>query len=184
MSYRTESKSLAYCENKNGVSLRVKVPHHTQKYTLTVARLPKIHTQHTKHTKLQVQLSTSTSVHYCVKYKVLPPCREGLPLSNTIRVLMILLKGNKILHLITLAIWRWHPDLNRGMRVLQTLALPLGYATNLSKRKSESEFCRLVPYRLAMSPYFKNGAVLKAPLERMTRLELATSTLARLRSTR
>ena len=25
--------------------------------------------------------------------------------------------------------WRWHPDLNRGMRVLQTLALPLGYVT-------------------------------------------------------
>ena len=162
MSYRTESKSLAYCENKNGVSLRVKVPHHTQKYTLTVARLPKIHTQHTKHTKLQVQLSTSTSVHYCVKYKVLPPCREGLPLSNTIRVLMILLKGNKILHLITLAIWRRHPDLNRGIGVLQTRALPLGYVA-----------------------VYKNGAIFQAPhLERMTRLELATSTLARLRSTR
>ena len=137
MSYRTESKSLAYCENKNGVSLRVKVPHHTQKYTLTVARLPKIHTQHTKHTKLQVQLSTSTSVHYCVKYKVLPPCREGLPLSNAIRVLMILLKGNKILHLITLAIWRRHPDLNRGIGVLQTRALPLGYVAEWSRKSAD-----------------------------------------------
>ena len=99
-------------------------------------------------------------IHYCVdKNKGIPSTLsyEGLPLSNAIRVLMVLLKGNKILHLITLAIWRWHPDLNRGMRVLQTLALPLGYATNLSKRKSESEFCRLVPYRLAKSPH-KNGA--------------------------
>ena len=25
--------------------------------------------------------------------------------------------------------WRYHPDLNRGIRVLQTLALPLGYGT-------------------------------------------------------
>ena len=74
---------------------------------------------------------------------------------------MILLKGNKIIHLITFLIWRWHPDLNRGMRVLQTLALPLGYATNLSKRKSESEFCRLVPYRLAMSPFIKTELFFK-----------------------
>ena len=26
--------------------------------------------------------------------------------------------------------WRCHPDLNRGMKVLQTFALPLGYGTN------------------------------------------------------
>ncbi len=26
--------------------------------------------------------------------------------------------------------WRRHPDLNRGMKVLQTLALPLGYSAN------------------------------------------------------
>ena len=26
-------------------------------------------------------------------------------------------------------IWRCHPDLNRGMKVLQTFALPLGYGT-------------------------------------------------------
>ena len=25
--------------------------------------------------------------------------------------------------------WRCHPDLNRGMKVLQTFALPLGYGT-------------------------------------------------------
>ena len=28
-----------------------------------------------------------------------------------------------------LFIWRWHPDLNRGITVLQTVALPLGYVT-------------------------------------------------------
>ena len=47
--------------------------------------------------------------------------------------------------------WRRHPDLNWGIKVLQTSALPLGYV---------------------------------AILERVTRLELATSTLARWRSTR
>ena len=26
-------------------------------------------------------------------------------------------------------LWRCHPDLNRGMKVLQTFALPLGYGT-------------------------------------------------------
>ena len=30
-----------------------------------------------------------------------------------------------------LLFWRRHPDLNRGMRVLQTLALPLGYVAML-----------------------------------------------------
>ena len=104
-------------------------------------------------------------IHYCVdKNKGIPSTLlyEGLPLSNAIRVLMVLLKGNKILHLITLAIWRRHPDLNRGIGVLQTRALPLGYVA-----------------------VYKNGAIFQAPhLERMTRLELATSTLARLRSTR
>ena len=50
-------------------------------------------------------------------------------------------------------------------------------------RTGESEFCRLVPYHLAMTPYKKELNKLSS-LERMTRLELATSTLARLRSTR
>ena len=30
---------------------------------------------------------------------------------------------------IALFLWRCHPDLNRGMKVLQTFALPLGYGT-------------------------------------------------------
>ena len=62
-------------------------------------------------------------IHYCVdKNKGIPSTLsyEGLPLSNAIRVLMVLLKGNKILHLITFLIWRRHPDLNRGIGVLQT----------------------------------------------------------------
>ena len=29
-------------------------------------------------------------------------------------------------------LWRRHPDLNRGIRVLQTHALPLGYVANCS----------------------------------------------------
>src|SRR5262245_21013926 len=32
----------------------------------------------------------------------------------------------------TSEIWRRHPDSNRGIRVLQTLALPLGYAASMS----------------------------------------------------
>ena len=59
--------------------------------------------------------------------------------------------------------WRRHPDLNWGIRVLQTLALPLGYVTILKK-----------------TPHLQRLFL----LERTTRLELATSTLARWRSTR
>ncbi len=31
--------------------------------------------------------------------------------------------------------WRHHPDLNRGVKVLQTSALPLGYGALLSLKK-------------------------------------------------
>ena len=58
--------------------------------------------------------------------------------------------------------WRYRPDLNWRMRVLQTLALPLGHGTIWNKE------------RQAFLIFF---------LERVTRLELATSTLARWRST-
>ena len=58
--------------------------------------------------------------------------------------------------------WRRHPDLNRGITVLQTVALPLGYdASNIK------------------AAYFY-----AAHVERITGLEPATSTLARLRSTK
>ena len=52
-------------------------------------------------------------------------------------------------------LWRRQPDLNWWIKVLQTSALPLGY-----------------------------GAINYIKMERVTRLELATSTLARWRSTR
>ena len=60
------------------------------------------------------------------------------------------------------SLWRRHPDLNRGIRVLQTHALPLGYVA-MDEKSVLRRFFRL---------------------ERLTRLELATSTLARWRSTR
>ena len=73
--------------------------------------------------------------------------------------------------------WRCHPDLNWGVELLQSSALPLGYGTayfivrSFGERKN-----RLLG---------KNGAKKLCPvLERVTRLELATSTLARWRSTR
>ena len=50
----------------------------------------------------------------------------------------------------------------------------------------EWEFCRLLPYRLATVPFIKTGTLKRSYfiwLERVTRLELATSTLARWRST-
>ena len=55
--------------------------------------------------------------------------------------------------------------MNRGMKVLQTFALPLGHVTR--RYKIVGTLC----------------AFLFAILERVTRLELATSTLARWRST-
>ncbi len=55
--------------------------------------------------------------------------------------------------------WRRHPDLNRGMRVLQTLALPLGYSA--------------VPRRGDKKTVRQNF------VERETRFEPATFTLAR-----
>ena len=66
--------------------------------------------------------------------------------------------------------WRRHPDLNWGIEVLQTSALPLGYGAVLNCTLSLSKKCQL------------NLIGIKR-MERMTRLELATSTLARWRST-
>ena len=37
--------------------------------------------------------------------------------------------------------WRCHPDLNWGIKVLQTLALPLGYGTIYDKRRFLRVFC-------------------------------------------
>ena len=35
--------------------------------------------------------------------------------------------------------WRRHPDLNRGVRVLQTLALPLGYGADFPLRENKKQ---------------------------------------------
>ena len=61
---------------------------------------------------------------------------------------------------VTESFWRYHPDLNRGIEVLQTSALPLGYGTVL--------------FKMAGGPIAPGQAV-----ERNTRFELATFTLAR-----
>ena len=63
-----------------------------------------------------------------------------------------------------LSFWRCRPDLNWGVKVLQTFALPLGHGTGYENRNAAKAFLFI--------------------LERVTRLELATSTLARSRSTR
>ena len=57
--------------------------------------------------------------------------------------------------------WRRHPDLNRGIKVLQTLALPLGYSAASAAYSAEKK---------------KNSTDI---LERETRFEPATFTLAR-----
>ena len=70
--------------------------------------------------------------------------------------------------------------MNRGIRVLQTLALPLGYVT-IGDIYIICGFCEKVhTYFRFLMPTLSCGH----HLERATRLELATSTLARWRSTR
>ena len=76
----------------------------------------------------------------------------------------------------TSVFWRYHPDLNRGIKVLQTFALPLGHGTIL-----------YIMHKFLKCAAFSNkGRKIYCVLflERITRLELATSTLARWRSTR
>ena len=70
--------------------------------------------------------------------------------------------------------------MNRGIRVLQTLALPLGYVT-IGDIYIICELQKKVHiYFRFQCPHFRVGI----EVERATRLELATSTLARWRSTR
>ncbi len=66
--------------------------------------------------------------------------------------------------------WRRHPDLNWRMEVLQTSALPLGYAARIARPGGQPRRPRLC---------FENQKI----LERETGFEPATSTLARLHST-
>ncbi len=39
---------------------------------------------------------------------------------------------------LTHAFWRYHPDLNRGIKVLQTFALPLGYGAIIVSKACET----------------------------------------------
>ena len=55
-------------------------------------------------------------------------------------------------------IWRRHPDLNRGMAVLQTAALPLGYAAILFCKGAVNRTGSVLPF--AISFY----SLLKEPL--------------------
>ena len=67
------------------------------------------------------------------------------------------------------------PRFELGIRVLQTHALPLGYSAG------RLYFCEIA----SISYKSKNFApTIARAMERITRLELATSTLARWRSTR
>ena len=80
--------------------------------------------------------------------------------------------------------WRRHPDLNRGMKVLQTSALPLGYDALLTYYILSGWICyRNImgwkPRYLQIEPH-KDMRL----MERITGLEPATSTLARWRSTK
>ena len=66
------------------------------------------------------------------------------------------------------------PRFELGIRVLQTHALPLGYSAVAFTFAEREHFCK----NKSIAPAFARA------VERITRLELATSTLARWRSTR
>ena len=80
--------------------------------------------------------------------------------------------------------WRRHPDLNRGIEVLQTFALPLGHVALFSVG-----FIPRLYYHIPFSEILllkESGRDSLAPilLERITGLEPATFALARRRSTK
>ena len=89
--------------------------------------------------------------------------------------------------------WRRHPDLNRGYAVLQTAALPLGYAAIKFNRtqiyadhrryKKDAMRIALSAKRLSVYIRVQKGISYTMKLERETGFEPATSTLARLHST-
>ena len=84
-------------------------------------------------------------------------------------------------------VWRRHPDLNRGIRVLQTRALPLGYGAVIQARNGEgkpSSFRMNSDCRISFNLNEKRARITCPCMERITGLEPATSTLARWRSTK
>ena len=95
--------------------------------------------------------------------------------------------------------WRRHPESNRGIKVLQTSALPLGYGAVSSRPQATLFQCSDVLCHSAGHQYinrqplgcpaYKNqrARICFVPvtfLERITGIEPATSTLARSRSTK
>ena len=70
--------------------------------------------------------------------------------------------------------WRHHPESDRGIKVLQTSALPLGYGAGEWKNE------KMLLMKISTSFSFLQTAI----MERITGLEPATSTLARSRSTK
>ena len=49
-----------------------------------------------------------------------------------------------------LIFWRRHPDSNRGVRVLQTLALPLGHGTKLFGKISQTGIINIIYHKLIL----------------------------------
>ena len=60
---------------------------------------------------------------------ILSPLRLPIPPQRR-----IMFSKNKLCTVMVQSFWRRHPDLNRGIKVLQTLALPLGYSATLCLR--------------------------------------------------
>ncbi len=77
-------------------------------------------------------------VRYCYR-GILSPVRLPIPPLRQIVSFGLLIKKPEI-------VWRRHPDLNWGIKVLQTLALPLGYGAVclLIKMRHILFICRLV----------------------------------------
>ena len=93
---------------------------------------------------------------FSLSFQIRTGCKQPILIGGWLQ------KKKKTRYCVSFFFWRRHPDLNRGITVLQTVALPLGYDAT----------------------YFLSRISLCGSLERITGLEPATSTLARLRSTK
>ena len=69
-----------FCEDKNGVSLIVTVLHHKRKYTLTVARLPNIHTSCETHNK---NGNLAKTLEEAVEFRLVEKTNDGRVLMTT-----------------------------------------------------------------------------------------------------
>ena len=89
---------------------------------------------------------------------------------------MIYNNGFAVIDEIHAVAWWYTKPVGLDKKTKDFIRSPLFFGGDNQIWTDESGCCRPTPYHLAMSPYKK--------MERMTRLELATSTLARWRSTR